>query len=330
MTDTAPEAGQPDHDVPEGAPRASKRCAVQSVNSDAGAADVAARARKQFEAQLNSPFLEAAARMQETMNSPLLEAAARMQETMNSPLLEAAARVQETMNSPLLEAAARMQETMNSPLLEAAARVQETMNSPLLEAAARVQETMNSPLLEAAARVQKELSSPLLESVLPTLQAVAEHASIRQSALDSLQEAANQSALRQMQAVTPLLGDIFGRSMLDVVDNTLESLEDLEEEVYEEVSAGDLSDEMVREIEEALSGFEPATQGLPPAVARQVWIVWVQTVVFTLSLYALITVPGAMTLGGLLGVGALAGAGKAGILAAKVWDKHHSELPRVS
>ncbi|MEU3008757.1 hypothetical protein [Streptomyces sp. NPDC007020] len=264
MTDTAPEAGQPDHDVPEGAPRASKRCAVQSVNSDAGAADVATRARKQFEAQLNSPFLEAAARMQETMNSPLLEAAARMQET------------------------------------------------------------MNSPLLEAAARVQKEFSSPLLEAVLPTLQAVAVHASIRQSALDNLQEAANQSALRQMQAVTPLLGDILGRSMLDVVDNTLESLEDLEEEVYEEVSAGDLSDEMVREIEEALSGFEPATQGLPPAVARQVWIVWVQTVVFTLSLYALITVPGAMTLGGLLGVGALAGVRKAGILAAKVWDKHYS------
>ncbi|MEW2060337.1 hypothetical protein AB0899_06095 [Streptomyces sp. NPDC007002] len=325
MTDSASEAGQPDQAVPEGAPRASDGCAAESVNANAVTADVAARARKQVAAQLSSPVLEAAARAQEAFNSPLLEAAARMQEAMNSPLLEVAARAQEEFSSPVLEAAARAQEAFNSPLLEAAARMQEAMNSPLLEAAARMQEAMNSPLLEVAARAQEEFSSPLLESVLPSLQAVAEHVSIRQSALDSLQEAANQSALRQMQAITPLLRDVFGRSMLDVVDETLRSLEDLAKEAYEEISAGDFSDEMIREIEDALSGFEPATQGLSPAVARQVWIVWVQSVVFTLCLYALITVPGAMTLGGLLGVGALAGVRRSGLLAAKVWDKHHSQ-----
>ncbi|MEU3201013.1 hypothetical protein, partial [Streptomyces sp. NPDC006996] len=182
-----------------------------------------------------------------------------------------------------------------------------------------------SPVVEAAMRAQMEFSSPMLESVLPSLQAVAEHVSIQQSTLDSLQEAANQSALRQMQAITPLLHDVFGRSMLDVVDTALRNLEGLAEETYEAVPAGDLSDEMVREIEDALSGFEPAIQGLPPAVARQLWIAWVRAVVFTLCLYVLVVMPGAMTFGGLLGVGALTGVRRAGLLAAKVWDKHHSQ-----
>ncbi|WP_172607905.1 hypothetical protein, partial [Streptomyces spongiicola] len=264
----------------------------------------------------------AAARMQEQFNSPLVEAAARMQEQFNSPLVEAAARMQEQFNSPLVEAAARMQEQFNSPLVEAAARMQEQFNSPLVEAAARMQEQFNSPLVEAAERVQQAM----LESVLPTLPTAAEHVSIQQSALDSLQEVANQSALLQIQAITPLLHDHFGQSMLDVVDATLRRLDDLSEEAYAEVSAGDLSDEMVREIEDALSGFEPAVQGLSPAVARQLWIVWVQAVVFTLCLYVLVVVPGAMTLGGLLGVGALAGTHRAGLLAARVWDQRHPQL----
>ncbi|MFF3983632.1 hypothetical protein ACFY0B_03320, partial [Streptomyces sp. NPDC001797] len=120
--------------------------------------------------------------------------------------------------------------------------------------------------------------------------------------------------------------DHFAQSLLDLVDTSLQGLGELAQATGgDEIVSGDLPDETINEIEEALSGFEDAVRGLPPAVVRRLWISWVQVAVFALCLQALILLPATAEVMALMGSGALQVAQQAGIAAAKVWDKYHAQ-----
>ncbi|MFE4969975.1 hypothetical protein [Streptomyces sp. NPDC056660] len=124
--------------------------------------------------------------------------------------------------------------------------------------------------------------------------------------------------------MSPLLRDHFDQSMLELVNASLQGLGDQAQTTSgNDIAAGDLPDETVNEIEEALSGFEDAVRGLPPAVVRRLWISWVQAVMFTLCLQALILLPATAEVMALMGSGALQVAQWAGLAAAKAWDKYH-------
>ncbi|MFH8464134.1 hypothetical protein, partial [Streptomyces sp. NPDC017991] len=156
---------------------------------------------------------------------------------------------------------------------------------------------------------------------IATLAEVAAQISVSRSTLRNFQAAVGQSWLREMQAVSPLLDQHFEQPILNLVDTTLQGL--ASHDAGNEVALDNLSDETVHEIEEALSSFEQSLQGFPPAIARRLWITWVQITVFALCLQALIILPTTAEVMALMGSGALPVAQQAGLAAAKVWDKYH-------
>ncbi|GHD60011.1 hypothetical protein GCM10010317_051590 [Streptomyces mirabilis] len=181
------------------------------------------------------------------------------------------------------------------------------------------------PLAAAAAGLQldRDRIAGLAAAVQP-LAAAAARLSVNPYALDSLQRVASRSWLQEMRAASPLLHGHFEQSVLNLVDTSLQGLDDLTQDTDGvEIVAGDLPDETLHEIEDALSGFEHAVRGLPPAIARRLWISWVQLVVFALCLQALILLPNVAEVTALAGTGALALAQQAGLAATSIWDKQH-------
>ncbi|GAA5014832.1 hypothetical protein GCM10023335_38920 [Streptomyces siamensis] len=175
-------------------------------------------------------------------------------------------------------------------------------------------------IVQTVAQAQRALDT----GALTTLAQAVAHISVSQGTLERLQAAASQSWMREMQAVSPLLRDHFQQPLVNLVDTSLHGFDDLVQDADDSETAPiDLPHETVNEIEEALSGFERAVQGLPPAMARRLWISWVQVVVFALCLQALILLPVTAEVMALMGSGALPVAQQAGLAAAKVWDKHH-------
>ncbi|WP_406352825.1 hypothetical protein [Streptomyces sp. NBC_00658] len=134
-------------------------------------------------------------------------------------------------------------------------------------------------LEDAQARLQRQLGTDGLTGIAGSVNGLAQVAarlSANQVALDSFQAVTSRSWLREMQAASPLLHGHFEQSMLNLVDASLQELDDLAQDTGEsEIVQSDLPDETVQEIEDALSGFEHAVQGLPPAMARRLWISWV-------------------------------------------------------
>ncbi|MFF3288787.1 hypothetical protein [Streptomyces sp. NPDC003023] len=197
-------------------------------------------------------------------------------------------------------------------------------NAPIAAVVARAQQQLSSQARSAALAHQRGQQT-MMQSLVPALRTATVAQALNQTTLVALRELANGSWQRQMHAAMPLLQDRFAPAVLDVVDTALQGLEELAEEAEPGALREDLSEETVREIEEALSSFEDATQGLPPAVTRRLWILWVQIFVFALSLQALVLLPVAAEVAALMGSSALPAAQQAGLAAARVWDRLHGQ-----
>ncbi|MGW7198398.1 hypothetical protein, partial [Streptomyces chryseus] len=213
-------------------------------------------------------------------------------------------------------------------MAQAVARARQQLsaqNAPIMAALARAQEQYSAQAQSTVLAHQQGMQA-LMQSLAPALRATTATQALSQPAVRAaLQAAANPSWQRKMQAAIPLLQDRFAPQVLEVVDTALGALQGTTEEAAPAALSDDLSEETVREIEEALGSFEATVEGLSPAVARRLWILWVQVFVFALCLQALVLLPVAAEIAALMGSGAIPAAQQAGLAAAKVWDKMHGQ-----
>ncbi|MER7711350.1 hypothetical protein ABTX83_12435 [Streptomyces werraensis] len=290
-----------------GGSRQQQRTMPSVVSTQVNAPIVAAmvRAQRQFSSRFDSQIAELSARTQRQLVAQL-----------DAPIAALVARAQEQVSAQLgghiAEIAARSKQQLGMGL-----------SAPIAEAVARAQEQLAAQA-QAAIVAQRHGQQAMVQTLVPALRAAADaQVTFSQTTVASLQEAAERSWRRQMQAVLPLLENRFTPEMLETVGQVLEEIEEPTDGGETQASESVLSEETLREIEEALSSFEGSVRGLPPAIARRLWIAWVQVLVFALCLQALVLLPVAAEVAALMGTGAVPAAQQAGLAAANIWDKLH-------